>query len=341
MLKPASTYSMEKGDKMLYAGMDVHKKFCEVIICTKEGEVVRKGRIRTNEKEIRKFFYGLRDVKIAIEASTNWNYIVNVLSRDNHEVVMAHPLKTRVIAEAKIKSDKIDAKILADLARGNLLPTSWIPPQEIVELRDLVRQRIFLVRQRSKIKNKIHSELIKRGIEYRGNIFTKHGKEWLHSLRIPAIETYLSVMEKLNEEVKKMDKNLRKIEKRFDEVALLKTIPGISTFSALVIMAEIGDVNRFPDEKKLFSYAGLIPSVHRSGDKLYYGHITKQGSKYLRWILVECARIHVRECDSKITEFYKKLKRKGKHGNVAIIGASRKLLQTIYYMLRNKESFQG
>ena len=84
---------------------------------------------------------------------------------------------------------------MADLTRGNLLPTSWIPPKEIRELRDLVRQRIFLVKQRTKIKNKIHGELIKRGIEYKRNIFTKSGKEWLHSLKIPAIETYLSIME--------------------------------------------------------------------------------------------------------------------------------------------------
>ena len=161
------------------------------------------------------------------------------------------------------------------------------------------------------------------------------------SLQIPAIETYLSIMEKIDKEIKRLDKNLRQEEKKFEEVKLLKSIPGVSTFSALVILAEIGDVNRFPDEKKLFSYAGLIPSVHKSGDKVYYGHITKQGSKYLRWILVECARIHVRKCDSKITEFYRKLKRKGKHENVSIIGAARKLLQTIYYMLKKGESFHG
>ncbi len=326
---------------MLYAGMDVHKKFCQIIVCTKEGEVVRKGKVKTNEKEIREFFYGLKNVKVAIEASTNYSYIVNALAKEGYEVLVAHPLKTRAIAEAKIKSDKIDAKILADLTRGNLLPTSWIPPKEIGELRDLVRRRIFLVRQKTKIKNKIHAELIKRGIEYKRNIFTKAGREWLLTLKIPAIETYLSIMEKLEEEIKKMDKRLKEEEKKFKETELLKSIPGVSTFSALVILAEIGDVNRFPDEKKIFSYAGLVPSVHKSGDKVYYGHITKQGSKYLRWILVECTRIHVRKCDSKITEFYRKLKRKGKHENVAIIGAARKLLQTIYYMLKKGESFHG
>jgi transposase len=326
---------------MLYAGMDVHKKFCQIIVCTKEGEVIKKGKVKTNEKEIREFFYGLKNVKVAIEASTNYSYIVDALANDGYEILMAHPLKTRAIAEAKIKSDKIDAKILADLTRGNLLPTSWIPPKEIRELRDLVRQRIFLVRQKTKIKNKIHAELIKRGIEYKRNIFTKAGKEWLHSLKIPAIETYLSIMEKLGEEIKKIDRRLKEEEKKFKETKLLKSIPGVSTFSALVIIAEIGDVNRFPDEKKIFSYAGLVPSVHKSGDKVYYGHITKQGSKYLRWILVECARIHVRKCNSKITEFYKKLKRKGKHENVAIIGAARKLLQTIYYMLKKGESFHS
>ena len=287
------------------------------------------------------YIYGLKNVKVAIEASTNYSYIVDALAKEGYEVLVAHPLRTRAIADAKIKSDKIDAKILADLTRGNLLPTSWIPPKEIRELRDLVRQRIFLVKQKTKIKNKIHAELIKRGIEYKRNIFTKAGREWLHSLKIPAIETYLSIMEKLEEEIKKMDKRLKEEEKKFKETELLKSIPGVSTFSALVILAEIGDVNRFPDEKKIFSYAGLVPSIHKSGDKVYYGHITKQGSKYLRWILVECARIHVRKCDSKITEFYRKLKRKGKHENVAIIGAARKLLQTIYYMLKKGESFHG
>lgn len=326
---------------MLYAGMDVHKKFCQIIVCTKEGEIVRKGKIKTNEKEIEDFFAELKNVKIAIEASTNYSYIVDALAKDDYEILMAHPLKTRAIAEAKIKSDKIDAKILADLNRGNLLPTSWIPPKEIRVLRDLVRQRIFLVKQRTKIKNKIHGELIKRGIEYRRNIFTKAGKEWLHSLKIPAIETYLSIMESLNDEIKKLDKRLKEEGKKFNEVKLLKSIPGVSTFSALVILAEIGDVNRFPDEKKIFSYAGLVPSVHKSGDKVYYGHITKQGSKYLRWILVECARIHVRRCNSRITEFYRKLRKKGKHENVALIGAARKLLQTIYYMLKKGESFHS
>jgi len=326
---------------MLYAGIDVHKKFCQVIVCTKEGEIIKEGKVKTNERELRKFFYGLKNVKISIEASRNYGYIVDALAKDGHEILMAHPLKTRVIAEAKIKTDKVDAKILADLARGNLLPTSWIPSREIRELRDLVRQRIFLVKQRTKLKNRIHAELIKRGIEYRGNVFTKSGKEWLHSLQIPAIEIYLSIMEKIDKEIRRLDNNLRQEEKKFDEVKLLKSIPGISTFSALVILAEIGDVNRFLDEKKIFSYAGLVPSVHKSGDKAYYGHITKQGSKYLRWILVECARIHVRKCNSKITEFYRKLKRKGKHENVAIIGAARKLLQTIYYMLKKGELFHG
>ena len=109
------------------------------IVCTKEGEVVKKGRIKTDEKEIREFFYGLKNVKVAIEASTNYSYIVDALVKEGYEVLVAHPLRTRAIADAKIKSDKIDAKILADLTRGNLLPTSWIPPKEIRELRDLVR----------------------------------------------------------------------------------------------------------------------------------------------------------------------------------------------------------
>ena len=102
------------------------------------------------------YIYGLKNVKVAIEASTNYSYIVDALVKEGYEILVAHPLKTRAIADAKIKSDKIDAKILADLTRGNLLPTSWIPPKEIRELRDLVRQRIFLARS-SRNQNEMNS----------------------------------------------------------------------------------------------------------------------------------------------------------------------------------------
>jgi transposase len=154
------------------------------------------------------------------------------------------------------------------------------------------------------------------------------------------IDTYLAVYEVVEAELKKMDLAIAEAGSRYAVVKLLTTIKGIGVYSALVIYSEIGDGSRFPTEDHVFSYAGLVPRVHQTGNEQYYGRITKEGSKYLRWILIEAARIHVQWCpESKITGHYEKIKRK-RGEKIAIVAAARKLLQAIYYMLRNNEPFR-
>jgi len=327
---------------MIYAGLDLHKSFCQTKICTKEGELVKEGRIKTEAEDIEEFFPGLEDLTIAFEASGNYEYFYDLLEGLGHKVVLAHPLKTKMIAEAKIKTDKIDAKTLAELLRGGFLPTSYVPPKEIRELRHLVRHRIFLGRVRAIIKNQIKTELRRKNIKYPdgAGIFMEKGKKWLRSLKNPVIDSYLAIYEAVDREVKNAEREIEKAGKEYKEVKLLTGIVGIGMYSALIIYSEIEDCSRFSDEEKAFSYAGLVPRVHQSGNTSYYGRITKEGSKYLRWILVEAVRVHVRWCpDSKITKHYNKIKKK-KRANVAATAAARKLLQAIYHMLKNKEEFQ-
>lgn len=140
---------------MEYAGLDLHKSFCQVLVCEKEGELIKEGRIKTETKDIAEFFSGLEDLTIAFEASSNYEYFYDLLEGLGHKVVLAHPLKTKMIAETKIKTDKIDAKTLAELLRGDFLPTSYVPPKEIRALRHLVRHRISLGKYRGIIKNQI------------------------------------------------------------------------------------------------------------------------------------------------------------------------------------------
>lgn len=327
---------------MLYAGLDVHKNFCHAIICAEDGHVVRDGRIRTNAEELSEFFSGLEEVKIAVEACTNYEYVFDALESSRRHVILAHPLKTRAIAESRVKTDKIDARILADLLRANLLPTSYVPPKAIRDLRHLVRRRIFLGRLRGKLKNRIHAELIRRGLRYDdGNLFVKNGVQWLHSLSIPAVESYLSTMDSINVEIRALEKEIKVEGMKYEEVRHLITIYGIGFYSAAIIFSEIGDINRFRSEDKLFSYAGLIPSVRQSGEHTYHGSITKAGSKYLRWVLVEAIRVHLRHNpESKLTQYYKRLRRK-KPDNVAVVATARKLLQIIYHMLKNNEDYRG
>lgn len=327
---------------MLYGGLDVHKNFCQAIVLTKDGELVKEGRIKSEKEDIEEFFCGLEHMKIAFEATGSYEYFYDILDGLGYTVYLSHPLKTRLIAESRIKTDKIDARALADLLRSNLLPTSYVPPEEIRKLRHLVRRRIFLGRHRTKLKNQIHAELRRRNLKYSGpNVFTKAGIEWLQGLAIPAINSYLIIYEVVLKELKSVELQIKIEGMNYEEVRLLTTIPGIGVYSALLIYSEIGDITRFGSEEKLFSYAGLIPSVHQSGENSYYGRITKQGSRHLRWILVEAVLVHVLHApESNITRYYYRLKKK-KPGNVATVATARKLLQVIYHMLKNEDEFRG
>lgn len=326
---------------MNYAGLDIHKNFCQTVICTQNGEIIKEEKIQSNIDSISEFFSNFEKLNIAMEASTNYEYIYDTLENIGHNVFLAHPLKTRLIAESKIKTDKIDAKILAHLLRTNMLPTSYVPPANIRSLRSSVRRRIYLGKMIRQLKNRIHAELLKRGLSYQNEIFTKNGIKWLESLQIDSINSYLIMFNTIKNESDKLEKSIKYEALKYNQIKLLIDIVGIAPYSAAIIYSEIGDINRFPSENKLFSYAGLVPSVHQSGNNIYYGKITKQGSKYLRWILVEVIRIHLRfDPDSKLSKYYQKLsKRKPK--NIAIIATSKKLLQIIYHMLKNNERYQG
>jgi transposase len=327
---------------MLYAGLDVHKEFCQGVVLTKEGELVREGRLGTEKEDIEEFFEGLDNVRIAYEASGNYEYFYDVLSGLGHEVKLAHPLKTRLIAEAKVKTDKIDARALADLLRADLLPLSYVPAKEIRELRHLVRRRIFLGRHRSRLKNQIYAELRRRNLKYAGSeMFTKKGIDWLRGQGIVEIDCYLAVYDAVVKQLAAAERQIEREGMKLKEVRLMVTVPGIGPYSATIIHSEIGDIWRFGSEEKLYSHAGLIPSVYQSGESCHHGGITKDGSKILRWILVEIVQTHIRYApESKITLYYNRMRKK-KPGNVAKIAAARKLLQAIYHMLRRGEEFRG
>ena len=176
-------------------------------------------------------------------------------------------------------------------------------------------------------------------------MFTGIGRRWLRSLKIPSITSYLTLYESTLEEIKILERDLKKHGKQYEETQLLTTIPGIGVYSALIILSEIGDITRFPCEEKLYAYTGVIPSVHQTGEHTYHGHITKQGSKHLMWILIEAVRIHLiwtnkHMIETNISRFYHRLCKK-KPRNVAATAAARKLLQIIYHMLKNKDEFRG
>ena len=173
--------------------------------------------------------------------------------------MVSHPKKTRYIAEAKIESDRGDSEAIAELMRLDVLPLSHVPDEETVALREKVRRRAFLVRERVKLRVKIKSVLTYEGIKWPSNhgLFTEKGAEWLHTLDLESVESYLRVLKVLDDEIKVLSKHLRGEAEDDEDVKLLMTIPGIGYYSALLVKSEVGDVNRFAFGDRLCSYAGL------------------------------------------------------------------------------------
>jgi transposase len=324
----------------LYVGLDVHLKTCYATAMNERGEILKQEKFANEGLEIERFFRGIDDAKVAIEASYSWMPVYELLEGKGYEVKLAHPKETRIIAKAKVKTDKVDSERLAHLLRSNLLPTSYVPPKEIRELRDLVRLRTYLVVERTRFKNKIRAELAKRGIHVFRNPFTRKGSSSLKGLEIKSVDSCLAIISALDARIRELSAEIERKAVENEDAKLLMSIPGVGCFSALAIVAEIGDVSRFPDEEKLCSYAGLAPYVDQSGSTARYGPITKQGSKLLRWIIFECLWAHIRLCpDSRISRFFFRLAAiKGKQ--IAATAAARKLLVAIYWMLRNREEFR-
>lgn len=310
-----------------------------------KGTIKKQIEISTDTDKVSKFFKKYTNAQIAVESTMNWIPFYENLESLGCQVVLSNPLQTKAIASARIKNDKVDSKVLADLLRTNLLPTAYIQPKDIRDLKELVRQRVHYVGIRTRIKNKIHSVLFKTNIKHCfTNLYGKAGMQWLKQLELRSIyknelNRYLETLYLLDKQIDELSKTIQNTAKLDYDCKLLMTIPGISYYSALMIKSEIGDISRFPNANKLCSYAGLIPSTYASAEKIRHGKITKRGSKWLRSALVNAITSGCRN-HNRIASFYKKLK-KNKGTGKAKVAAGRKLCTIIFAMLTDQTPFRN
>jgi len=329
---------------MNYIGMDIHKQFTVAVVKDEQGNKLNEDKFTNSEENFGSFMeqYKPEETKIVIESTCVWEYIFEILEAKKYEVKLANPSRTRAIAEARIKTDSVDASTLADLLRANLIAESYIPPKEIRRLREITRERRTFVKQTTQIKNRIHAILIKRGIELGYATLCNGAILWMREKlsNEKIVLHYLDLLEYHEQKLKEIDKSIAEKSYADNNAKLLMTIPGIGTTRSLDIIAEIGEISRFPTADKLCSYAGLVPSIHQSGNTLRFGKLVKQSSKTLKYTLVETCWNIVRTKESNpMQEFYKKLvKKKGKQK--AICATARKLCCVIYAMLKNQEEFR-
>lgn len=281
----------------LFIGMDLHKNSSTFCVKDKDGKLYDSSKVTTNPYEVQKYINKFKDseLSLVLEPVSQWYFYADLLERLGVDLHLANPLQVKAIASARVKTDKIDAAVLCDLLRTNLLPEAYFSSPNVRNWKEMVRFRASLINLRTQVKNKVHAIIFKNGLAFQATrLFGKAGRQWLKSLCLPqqfqtSLEKYLKLVEHLDQLVNEADKMIEKTVSNHPQANLLTSIPGVSYVSALTVIAEIGDINRFPCAKKLMGYAGLVPSTYASGESVKHGRITKQGSRWLRWTMVEIA----------------------------------------------------
>lgn len=333
----------------LYIGLDLHKRSATFCVKDREGVVYDRRKLTTDPEAFRQYlrtFTGEHEVHIAFEPVHEWYAYADVIDETGAIVHLANPLKVKAIADARIKTDTIDAGVLCDLLRGNLLPEAYYAPRCVRNWKELVRTRASLVQIRTQAKNKIHATLAKCGVRAPvTQVFGARGRAWLAELELPtashhALHEYLAVVENLDERISECDTRVKQTAERVPESRLLMSIPGIGYVSALTILAEIGDITRFQSAKKLQAFAGLAPSVSSSGGRTQYGAITKQGSHWLRWILIEAAHHQLRPTRTLGFAGYYHHIQKQYGSQTAAVATARKLSAVIWRVLTDARPYE-
>jgi transposase len=262
----------------LVCGLDVHRDSTYATILNANGKIVNQKRM--SNSLVPSYLSDFKIDRIGMESSNQIVPLYRLLTKKGYDVSVSHPKKTRYIAEAKIKSDGVDSKAIAELVRLVALPSAYIPDPETAMLREKIRRRAFLVRERVRLRAKIKSLPTYEGINPPSDygLFTEKAVEWLHSIALESVESYLRVIKPLDNEVKQISRHLKELAEDDEDIKLLMTIPGIGYYTALLVKSEIGDINRFSDGDRLCSYAGLVPSTHASGGTVRHGSITKEGN---------------------------------------------------------------
>lgn len=335
---------------MKYMGIDHHKQYLIADTMDKEGARIRKDKVSTDRQSMRSYINQVNrdgDLSVVIEASYGWEYIYDEIKDLVREIKVAHPLKTRAIAEARIKTDSIDAATLAHLLRSDLIPEAYAPSRETRDKKYLLRYRASLVKIRTMLKNIVHAVLSRNHIEEQGfrkltDKFSKQGKTYMRAFQLRGNDTkilqgYLDIIEYIEVKILEAERKIRETFRKDEICRLLESIPGIGELSAVLIRYEIDDIDRFVSPAKLCSYAGLVPSTYSSGGRTYQGRITKQGNRWLRWTMIEAAQSAITKDPWFGEKFARIEKRAGK--KKAKVTIARKLLEIVYLLWKERRPY--
>ena len=323
-----------------YVGIDLHRRRSVIVRMTEDGEVLECVRIANDPVALSlELAKAGPDPEVALEATYGWYWAADLLQADGANVHLVHPLGLHWDAR-RVKNDERDATELAHRLRRGDLPEAWIAPSEVRELRELIRYRSRLAALRTSAKAQIHAVMAKLGIlPPMSEMFGPTGQalldampfEGAYAVRVESLRDLLEIYER---ELTLVERELHRRLADHKGYQAIQALHGVGRITAAIMVAEIGDVSRFPDARHLCSWAGLTPTHRESDTKVHRGHITKQGSTLVRWAAIEAvARYHG---GAPIAPAFMRIaKRRGVM--IARVAAARKLLSLIFYGLRDGE----
>jgi transposase len=333
---------------MEFMGLDVHKQYSVACVFDDSSGEMEHHRLNNSRAEFQKLFSVHPEAKVVMEAGRSSYMVYDTIEDLVSDIRMANPLQVKAIAWAVVKTDKVDAETLSRLLRADVVPQSYLRDKENRETLYLLRQRMFFVKVRTMVKNRIHCIIDRQSEEIRfskpqvSDLFGTKGKQWLRDLKLPLNESRmlqeeLGLLDFLDEKILSSNRLLYKLIKEDPIAQRLATIPGIGIFYALLIRAEIGDIDRFPDDSKLIAYAGLAPSVSASGGKSYSGRLPRQCNHWLKWALIEAVYPAIKK-NFWLKNKYNKIAKRKNH-NTAKVATARLLMTLVYKIWKSGRVF--
>jgi len=332
---------------------DSHKHYTWALVQDERGKVLREQRINHTREALQGFLEEFEPGSpVAVETIGNWYWITDEIEAAGMVPRLVNARQAKVMSGSINKTDRLDARGLNRLQRAGTLPTVWIPPRELRDARELPRTRMVLVCQRTKLKNRIHANLAKYGLTAGGasDLFGVRGRRILdeHLDELPSETQYvtrclINQLDHLTHEVREIERRMAELFSATQELRLIQTLPGVAFILGVVIITEVGDVERFPSASHLASYAGMTPRVHASGGRVRYGRTRPDVNHYLKWAYAEAANagmIHRRgHPERHVSRLYERVRRRRGHAK-AIGAVGRHLAEATYWMLKKQEPYR-
>jgi transposase len=327
-----------------YAGADLHKRVTQLAVL-REGKTPSQYRFGNDPRKVEGVLRRLpAGTKIALEATGTWWWFVEKARAMGHEVYLSHPKQTKAIASARLKSDKVDAPMLGKLLKADLLPMVWIPPEKERYVRELLSHRARLSRNRTGVINELHAVYGKRNVEVSGMLWHQvrpvaYRAEELSGYAGRIVRENVELLKVLNQQIGGLDKEFREVAEKDVQARRLTTIGGVGPVTAVAVSCWVGEIQRFANAKKLVSYFGLAPTVRQSAGKERHGHISKEGNRMVRSLIVQAALSHIRFSKGPARKQYLGVqKRRGK--KIARVAAAAKLLGVMFQMMKEKIDYE-